>query len=638
MASDYWDRYFRRARRMRTSRRRFLQGSAIAGIGAAGLGLVGCGDDDEEEPTATSEPGETPDPTATSEPGETPQPTATATARAGETPQPTATATEAPPDTSAVPTDGSYYSQVGEPFVGITLDIHRGVSGIAGGVEGSAYSGLIRFDDIPAPTFRGDLARHLPEQPDAVTYIFELRDNVVWHEKPPTNGRPFTMDDVRWNLDRQLTRTLADGTVADDFTLTNTVFTHIDSLDYVNDETISFTLKQPRGTWLESLAFAGFMDQGVAEQIESDPDVISADRIVGTGGYMFTEFVPDGRRIAERHPNWHLRQAGEEVQYFDALALLDVGADVNAVRIALEQKQVDWIGGRFQRQAYAPEFMQAIQDANSDIERLDVPALNANRALIYSWEIGPFSNPLIRQAFYLALDRQLVLQQDFAGEGRITGPLPWAFTDWALSEEEILQQPGYALNKDDELQEARQLWEAGGGEDLEDNIELVANEPDAVRLSEWFTAMMNGNLGTDKIEVKGIPGGSILPYLTGEDPIAFLTPVSAWTSPDPRQRLARSYTTAGSINFGKYSNPGMDDLFDQAAATLDRDEAISTMKDIQRLAMTESGAGTILMAAATGRFLKWPYLKMEFNPWRLPVDERSWIDQSDSTFSGRPSL
>ena len=159
-----------------------------------------------------------------------------------------------------------------------------------------------------------------------------------------------------------------------------------------------------------------------------------------------------------------------------------------------------------------------------------------------------------------------------------------------------------------------------------------------MRLSEWFTAMMNGNLGTDKIEVKGIPGGSILPYLTGEDPIAFLTPVSAWTSPDPRQRLARSYTTAGSINFGKYSNPGMDDLFDQAAATLDRDEAISTMKDIQRLAMTESGAGTILMAAATGRFLKWPYLKMEFNPWRLPVDERSWIDQSDATFSGRPSL
>ena len=625
MASNYWDRYFRRAR---TSRRRFLQASATAGLGAAGLGLVGCGDDDEEEPPATSEPGNTPEPTATARPGETPRPTATSA--------PTATATEAPPDTSLVPTDGSYYAEVGEAFTGGTQDLHRGIGGLSGGVGSSAYSGLIRFDSLTAPTFRGDLAIGLPEQPDDVTYVFTLRDDVVWHDKPPTNGRPFTIEDARWNLERQLTRKLADGTEADDFALTNTVFTHIDSLDFVDEKTISFKLKQPRGTWLEALAGAGFMDQTVAEEMEKDPDPISAERIVGTGGYVFTEFVPDGRRLAERNPNWFLKK-DEEVQFFDALALQNVGEDVNAVRIALEQKQVDWIGGRFQRSAYAPEFMQAIEDSNPDIERLNIPALNANRALIYSWEKGPFSNPLIRRAFYLAIDRQLVLQQDFAGEGRITGPLPWAFTDWALPEEELIQQPGYALNKDDDLGEARRLWEAGGGEDL-DKIEIVAHEPSAAKLSEWFTAMMNGNLDTNKIEVKGIPGGSILPYLTGDDPIAFTTPVSAWTSPDPRQRLARSYTSGGSINFGKYSTPEMDDLFDLAESTFDRDVAISTMKDIQRLAMTESGSGTILMAAATGRFLKWPYLKMEFNPWRLPVDARAWIDQNDPTFADRPSL
>ena len=268
MASEYWDRYFRRAR---TSRRRFLQASATAGLGAAGIGLVGCGDDDEAEPTATSEPEDTPEPTATARPGETPRPA------------PTATATEVPPDTALVPTDGSHYAEVGEAFTGGTQDLHRGIGGLSGGIGSSAYSGLIRFDSLTAPTFRGDLAVGLPEQPDDVTYIFTLRDDVVWHNKPPTNGRPFTMDDARWNLERQLTRKLADGTEADDFALTNTVFTHIDSLDFVDEKTISFKLKQPRGTWLEALAAAGFMDQTVAEEMEANPDPISAERIVGTG-------------------------------------------------------------------------------------------------------------------------------------------------------------------------------------------------------------------------------------------------------------------------------------------------------------------------------------------------------------------
>ena len=41
--------YWQRMRRSRMSRRTLLRASGRAGVGAAGLALVGCGDDDDDD-------------------------------------------------------------------------------------------------------------------------------------------------------------------------------------------------------------------------------------------------------------------------------------------------------------------------------------------------------------------------------------------------------------------------------------------------------------------------------------------------------------------------------------------------------------------------------------------------------------
>ena len=47
----------------------------------------------------------------------------------------------------------------------------------------------------------GQLAENW-ENPDPLTYIYKIRDNVFFHDKPPVNGRQLTADDLAANYER----------------------------------------------------------------------------------------------------------------------------------------------------------------------------------------------------------------------------------------------------------------------------------------------------------------------------------------------------------------------------------------------------------------------------------------------------
>ena len=55
----------------------------------------------------------------------------------------------------------------------------------------------------PESILRGHLAESW-ENPDPLTYIYTIRDNVFFHDKPPVNGRQLTADDMAANYERLL--------------------------------------------------------------------------------------------------------------------------------------------------------------------------------------------------------------------------------------------------------------------------------------------------------------------------------------------------------------------------------------------------------------------------------------------------
>ena len=56
---------------------------------------------------------------------------------------------------------------------------------------------------VPLSTLKGALAESW-SQPDPLTYVFNIRQGVHWHNKAPMNGRELTADDIVFNFHRYL--------------------------------------------------------------------------------------------------------------------------------------------------------------------------------------------------------------------------------------------------------------------------------------------------------------------------------------------------------------------------------------------------------------------------------------------------
>ena len=614
-------REFRSGAGRRVRRRSFLRGAAVGSVGTASLFMMGCGDDDGDADDGAQPTDRPANGTSTESPMETPSAT---TAGAAGTPK-----------------DGSYHSWIWGGS-GRTIDLHREIFPTTSQPLSQAYSNLLVFDDTLTGTIRGDIAEGVPEQLDDLTYVFTLRGDVTWQNKPPANGRNLTMDDVKWNIERQRSRELTDGTVATDFARFTPVYGPIDNVEYTDDRTFTVRLKQPNGPWLSSMCddFNGLMYRDIAERIENDPGNFSPDLVLGTGAYIFTEYSLNERVVAERNPDYFRKKSGEEVQFFDKIVGTALGTDVNAHRAALEQKQVDILGVQGQA-VYKRAFIDAIKESSPDLIATDVPTPGAQFGLHFNYANGQvFGNERLRRAFDLAVDRQQVIQQQFSGEARLQPPVPWAYGDWAIPRAELAEQPGFRSDKTQDLKDARALWEAGGGPGLGDITLFVSEGPDGTAIAEWFRAMINDNLGISQFNVGFIAGVGILDYLRADDFEAFIVGAGAWSSPDPRARFAQHVVTDAGLNFGKYSRPDVDALVSEYLAELDHERAVELLRDVQRIALEDAGGQYMTMAAGFSKFLQWPYLQADGPyPWLVHkwVSERSWIDQEDPRISGRPS-
>ncbi|MCY3922419.1 MAG: ABC transporter substrate-binding protein, partial [Chloroflexi bacterium] len=590
---NHWTQLSRRY----LTRRALLRGSARAGVGAAGLALVGCGGDDDDvqqqavtqvqqqdqqQQQAIQEQQQQAAQQQQAQQQQAAQQQATQQQqeqRAQQQAQQIEAQEQTQQDQAEQQAAVSRYDKApvdGGTIVDITAvifdsaDASQSVSSEVLRVLGRIQSKLLRFSNPDSGELAADLASGW-EVPDGQTVVLQLREGVSWHAEGPgadhpasTAGRTLTAEDLAWNIERQKSGLLQDGT--EGAFGRKGYWSNVASID-IDAGAMTLNLTAPNAAFLQGLANE-FNLMGQPElliDIEPDAVNVSADKVIGTGPYILTEWLPGESISAVRNPDYH--SPGPRAHNWVWNQSFE---DPTAYRIAFEQKQVDSMltGGA--------ELLQSIQAENPDSTFLTYKGSAFPIAAYVNPIFEPWNDPRMVKAIDIAIDRRALIQQLAQGLGKASGPVPWVQEAWAIPQEELAEFAAYSLDREAALQEANALWSAAGGAEAGqiDWVNSDAYEATRPGSTEAVAEMFNQAFGTDQFQGVTQSYGEIFPAWFEKTFTTFFSWIPNLTVPDARADLAAAFKTDAAGNYWGISEPDeIDAKLDAATQEFDFEKA-----------------------------------------------------------------
>lgn len=604
-----------------------LRGAAVGSAGIAGAVLIGCGDSDDPTVTATADPG-----------------AGNGNGNGGATS--TSTATGAPteaPAASMDPVRGGVLSGV-SANVYETVDGHQTVASPVLTVLLRAQSKLLRFENPNLGDLTGDLAESW-EQVSPTEIILNMRQGVTFQDAGPgadnpasTAGREFTTDDVVYNIERQKAGLLVNG---DDGSFgRKSYWSKVANLEATGRE-IKIELTAPDATFVQGLAneFNVFAQPEMIEAVEATATDISADKVIGTGPYIITEWRPGERLSGVRNPNYY----DPDFPRFDGFVFGQAFEDPTAYRIGFEQKQVDSFSDP------DPDTTIAIQADKADETYINWAGVANTVAAYTNTNIAPFNDLRMAQAIDLTLDRRLLIQQLHNGFGRVSGPVSWMQQSWALPQEQLEETPGYRLTgREQDVVEANKLWQAAGGAEAGE-IKFVVADTWSSRSSwgitpELVTGMFNDAFSTSQFVGETASYGEIIPSWFDKTFDNFFAWIPNIEIPDARADMVGAFGTDSPANIWSVSEPDeIDAKLEQAIQSLDYDEAFELMTQVQEYILSQGQFGRHIAYNYIAPGLAWNYYHRtgpaEGEAWNFLSTSlgalEDWVDPNDPSFDGR---
>ena len=266
------------------------------------------------------------------------------------------------------------------------------------GITHNIYNFLVRTDAalVPYP----DLAKSWKVSADGLTWTFPLHTGVKFH-----SGKAFTADDVLYTLQR--IRDPKTGSAA------ASLFSAVTSVEKTDDFTVVFHLKTPYPDLPVALAdyHMCILERGFSGNFSQNPS--------GTGPWKLQEFVPADHATLVRNPNYF--EAG--LPYLDSIRFVFL-PDASTQVAALKSGSVDFI------LELNPNQAQPLIGA-SGIKMTTLAGTGFFNLRMRS-DRKPFSDPRVRQAMKLVVDRKAIAQVVF-GKNAILGndqPIAPAYGQW----------------------------------------------------------------------------------------------------------------------------------------------------------------------------------------------------------------
>ncbi len=450
-----------------------------------------------------------------------------------------------------------------------------------GALSAILYNGLVKFDMdgniVP------DLAEKWEVSNDGKVYTFHLRKGVKFH-----NGDPLTAHDIefcykrflaepkayyKWLLDKVQGAKEYMTQVSDYVSKQKTVSVIPDviskfplpGLQVKDDYTLVLTLDKPYAPFIKGLAMPEAYISSSRAVKEFGKDY--PQHPVGTGPFKLKEWVQNGKVVFEVNKDYF-----DGRPYLDQIIVTMIN-DETSIYNTYRSGQIEAMG------IPDAQFKKIINDPEMKPNIVSRPSLSV-AALSFGLEQPLFKDTRVRKAINYAIDKEAILKDVLNGEGTLaTGPVPIGLPDYKSTVEgygydtvkakQLLKEAGYPNGF------KMQIWinQVKSSQDIaqaiQDYLKQVGIQAEIIQLewSTWHKTVLQGT--TDAY----YPWNWSADYADVED---FLYPVFH----------SRNIPEGG--NSGRYRNPVVDKILDQAHEETDPKKVLDLLHQAEKLIMADA--------------------------------------------------
>jgi peptide/nickel transport system substrate-binding protein len=407
------------------------------------------------------------------------------------------------------------------------------------------------------------------QQLNPTTWRFNLRPGVRFHD-----GTPFTADDVVFSFERAR----ADTSQLRVYATASGMPRKIDDL------TVEFTTNGANPIELEHVININIMSRAWCEKNKATKpqnytakeDMITAHQANGTGPYMLKSREPDIKTVLTKNPNWWGIKDGQFEGNVDEVVYLPIVSDATRVA-ALISGEVDLVNDP------PPQDVPRLKQ-NPDIKvlegaenRIVFIGMDQHRdELLYSNVKGknPFKDIRVRQALYQAIDIEAIKANTMRGLSQPSG---------ALLPSPVQSTPELERRLPYDKAKARQLLtEAGYPDGFEVTLDCPNNRyVNDEKICQALAAMW-AQLGV-KVAVNAMPRANYFPKLEKLDTSMYML---GWGGGATDaifilQPVLSTYSGKGDgdYNYGRYSNPKLDELVAKVKVDMNPDSRLKEIRE-----------------------------------------------------------
>jgi len=423
------------------------------------------------------------------------------------------------------------------------------------------YSLLLQFDPLDFSKIIGDVATEWKMSPDGRSYTFKIRQGIRFHD-----GSVMTSADVKASYDKIIFP--PEGVRS----TRKTSYSAVERVEAPDPGTVVFRLKFPSAALLANLASPWNVIYP-KQYLDKDPNYFKT-HVMGSGPFKFKNYVHGSTFEGERNPDYFIKGR----PYLDGYKFfISTETSVRAAAIRSGRAYIEF------RNLPGPD-VEAIKKQLGDKVVVQETGMSSSWGIWANNTVKPFNDVRVRKALTLGIDRYTAGKVLFPINGlKLVGGSLRPGSEFALPEAELVKLPGFGKDAEKNRAEARRLLaEAGYPNGLKvvlknRNIRLPFQDWGVFVIQEWR------KIG---VEAEHRPLETASWFADGQDTGNFELIVSSPSQfmDEPDIWLSR-YTAGDTENWGRLSDPRLDDLYARQQRALNPAERKKLVHEMEKIVL-----------------------------------------------------